>query len=167
MDLKNAKTIYDFTAVDINGNDVSLSKYKGTVCLVMNFSTKDPVCEKVISMLAPLHKKYHSDTKQDLNILLFPCFQFGANESTSEVLDFFEKNAQRRLGDVFAEIEVNGSKCTELYKFLKKSKPGNCGGFINSNFTMFLTDRNGVPVERFGANVHPYLLEDLMDQYCA
>ncbi|XP_058822082.1 glutathione peroxidase-like [Topomyia yanbarensis] len=166
MDVTAAKTIYDFTATDLNGNDVSLDVYKGTVCLIVNFSTRDPACEKVFSMLAPLYKKFHSNTKSGLNILLFPSFQFGAKESTSEILNFFEKKSELLVGDVFAEIEVNGSKCIGLYKFLKQKKPGNCGGFINSNLTMFLTDRNGVPVERLGAGVHPYLLEDLIEQYC-
>ncbi|XP_058451268.1 glutathione peroxidase-like [Malaya genurostris] len=161
-----AKSIYDFTVTNLNGNDVNLSVYKGTVCLILNFSTRDPTCEKVFSMLAPLYKKFHNETKQDLNILLFPSFQFGAKESTSDILSFFEKNNELLVGDVFAEIEVNGSKCIDLYKFLKQKKPGNCGGFINSNFTIFLTDRNGIPVERLGASVHPYLIEELIEQYC-
>ncbi|EDS26245.1 secreted glutathione peroxidase [Culex quinquefasciatus] len=161
-----AKTIFDFSAVDLNGNEVSLSKYKGTPCLIVNFSTKDAACEKVFNILASLHKKYHNETRQDLNILLFPCFQFGASESANEIFAFFESNSNRQVGDVFAEIEVNGSKCTQLYQFLKQKKRGNCGAFINCNFTMFLTDRNGVPVERFGTNVHPYLLEDVIDQHC-
>ncbi|XP_065091988.1 glutathione peroxidase-like [Ochlerotatus camptorhynchus] len=167
MDAKLAKSIFDFTVTDINGNDVSLSKYKGTVCIITNFSIKDAACEKVFSMLAALYKKQHGSVLQDLNILLFPCSQFGSKESTYDIFDYFDNNSDRPVGDVFAEIEVNGSKCVELYKYLKQKKPGNCGGFINSNFTMFLTDRNGVPVERFGSNVHPYLLEELVEQYCA
>lgn len=127
-----AKTIFDFSAVDLNGNEVSLSKYKGTPCLIVNFSTKDAACEKVFNILASLHKKYHNETRQglwtaacwelsimiaffywclysstDLNILLFPCFQFGASESANEIFAFFESNSNRQVGDVFAEIEVS------------------------------------------------------------
>nr|XP_019529896.2 glutathione peroxidase-like isoform X2 [Aedes albopictus] len=166
MDAKSAKSIFDFTATDINGNEVNLSRYKGTVCIVTNFSIKDSACEKVFSMLSTLYSKFHSGTRKDLNILLFPCSQFGSKESTNDILDYFEHNSDRPVGDVFAEIDVNGSKSVELYKFMKLKKPGNCGGFINGNFTMFLTDRNGIPVERFASNVHPYLLEELIEQHC-
>jgi hypothetical protein len=39
-DYSKAKTIYEFDAKDIHGNDVSLSKYKGKVCLVVNVASK-------------------------------------------------------------------------------------------------------------------------------
>lgn len=34
------KTIYDFTCKDIDGNDLSLEKFRGMVCLVVNVATK-------------------------------------------------------------------------------------------------------------------------------
>merc|ERR1712156_1200993 len=33
-------SIYDFTAKDIDGNDVSLSKYAGHVCIIVNVASK-------------------------------------------------------------------------------------------------------------------------------
>ncbi|KAE8631797.1 hypothetical protein XENTR_v10001301 [Xenopus tropicalis] len=35
-DWKAAKTIYEFSAVDIDGNEVSLEKYRGYVCIIVN-----------------------------------------------------------------------------------------------------------------------------------
>lgn len=64
MDAKSAKSIFDFTATDINGNEVDLSRYKGTVCIVTNFSIKDSACEKVFSMLSTLYSKFHSGTRK-------------------------------------------------------------------------------------------------------
>ncbi|XP_055611677.1 uncharacterized protein LOC129758232 [Uranotaenia lowii] len=158
-----AKSIYDFTVADIDGNNVGLSVYKGAPSLIVNFSTKDPSCEKAFSMLAQLRDKYNiADCRKDLNILLFPCYQFGAKESVRELVEFFERNGD--VGDVFAEIDVNGPKSHELYKFLKQTKPGNCGGFITSNFTMFLVDKNGIPVERFTSTMHPNFVEDIIDK---
>jgi hypothetical protein len=39
-DYSKAKTIYEFTVKDIHGQDVSLSKYKGNVCLIVNVASK-------------------------------------------------------------------------------------------------------------------------------
>lgn len=66
MDAKSAKSIFDFTATDINGNDVDLSKYKGTVCIVTNFSIKDSACEKVFSMLSSLYSKFQNSTRKGM-----------------------------------------------------------------------------------------------------
>jgi len=37
---KKAKSIYEFTALDIDGNEVSLEKYRGHVCLIVNVASK-------------------------------------------------------------------------------------------------------------------------------
>jgi len=34
------KSFYDFTVKDIDGKDVTLSKYRGNVCLVVNVASK-------------------------------------------------------------------------------------------------------------------------------
>nr|CAX70775.1 Glutathione peroxidase [Schistosoma japonicum]CAX75820.1 Glutathione peroxidase [Schistosoma japonicum] len=37
---RSGSSIYDFTAKDIDGVDVSLSKYRGYVCLIVNVACK-------------------------------------------------------------------------------------------------------------------------------
>jgi hypothetical protein len=39
-DYKNASSIYEFRAKDIDGNDVSMDKYKGLVVLIVNVACK-------------------------------------------------------------------------------------------------------------------------------
>nr|ACH45307.1 putative glutathione peroxidase 4 [Taeniopygia guttata] len=39
-DWRSAKAIYDFHALDIDGNDVSLEKYRGDVCIITNVASK-------------------------------------------------------------------------------------------------------------------------------
>lgn len=39
-DWQNAKSIYEFTAKDIDGNEVSLEKYRGYVCIITNVASK-------------------------------------------------------------------------------------------------------------------------------
>uniref|UniRef100_A0A182MKT2 Uncharacterized protein n=1 Tax=Anopheles culicifacies TaxID=139723 RepID=A0A182MKT2_9DIPT len=145
---EKAKSIFEFTVTDLNGNETSLDRYQGSVCLIVNFSTKDAAFEKVLGLLTPLLRKYHNETRK---------------ETTDEIVKRFECSSSGMIGEIFAEIEVNGSKAPGVYKYLKAKKPGNCGGFINSNFTIFLTDRQGVPVERLNAGIHPYTLEDMVE----
>jgi hypothetical protein len=35
-----SKSIYDFNAVDIDGNDIKLSDYAGKVCIIVNVASK-------------------------------------------------------------------------------------------------------------------------------
>uniref|UniRef100_A0A3B4D7M2 Glutathione peroxidase 4a n=1 Tax=Pygocentrus nattereri TaxID=42514 RepID=A0A3B4D7M2_PYGNA len=37
---KSAKSIYEFSAKDIDGNEVSLEKYRGFVCIITNVASK-------------------------------------------------------------------------------------------------------------------------------
>ncbi|CAB1452696.1 unnamed protein product [Pleuronectes platessa] len=39
-DPKSAKSIYEFSAKDIDGNEVSLEKYRGFVCIIVNVASK-------------------------------------------------------------------------------------------------------------------------------
>ncbi|KAK9539076.1 hypothetical protein VZT92_004206 [Zoarces viviparus] len=40
MDWQSAKSIYEFNATDIDGNEVSLEKYRGNVCIIVNVASK-------------------------------------------------------------------------------------------------------------------------------
>lgn len=39
-DWQTAKSIYDFTVTDIEGNEVSLDKYRGKVVIITNVASK-------------------------------------------------------------------------------------------------------------------------------
>lgn len=55
---------------------------------------------------------------------------------------------------VTKKILVNGDNVHPLWKYLKKEKPGFLGTEgIKWNFTQFLCDSNGKPVERFSPGV--------------
>lgn len=67
------------------------------------------------------------------------------------------------IGEVMAPINVNGSKTSKLFKFLKRSAPGPSGDFIQNNFTLFIVDENGKPIERFTPPYSSDLLKDSVD----
>lgn len=149
-------TIYDFNVKTGTGEEISLSQYKGKVLLIVNTATGCGFTPQYKG-LQHLYEKYR---EQGLEILDFPCNQFGnqAPGTEAEIADF----CQRRYGVMFpqfAKIEVNGSGEAPLYSWLKKQKGGLMGSKIKWNFTKFLVDRNGNVVERFAPTVTPEKME--------
>ncbi len=57
---------------------------------------------------------------------------------------------------MFSKIDVNGSDAAPLYEFLKKRQGGILGDRIKWNFTKFLIDRHGQPVERYAPTTAPF-----------
>ena len=145
--------IYDFSVDDIHGQKVKLDVYKGKVLLVVNTASKCGFTPQYKGLEA-LYEKLHG---KGLEVLGFPCNQFGAQEpgSEEEIESFCEVNYGVTF-PLFAKIDVNGDDAAPLYKHLKKTKPGLLGSeAIKWNFTKFLVDRNGKVVERYAPNTEP------------
>ncbi|XP_075985898.1 juvenile hormone epoxide hydrolase-like isoform X2 [Anticarsia gemmatalis] len=158
----NKPTVYDFTVNDINGNEVSLKKYRGKVLIIVNVASQCGYTDTHYTQLNELYEKYQD---KGLRILAFPCNQFGGQEpgTLKEILQFTQKkNVQF---DIFEKVDVNGENTHPLWEFLKKSQAGTIGNFIKWNFSKFIIDRNGIPVERFGPNVDPIDLEPYLEKY--
>jgi len=150
-------TLYDITVDDIHGKPVKLSRYKGKVLLIVNTASKcgfTPQYKGLEALYGKLHGK-------GLEILGFPCNQFGAQEpgSEAEIEQFCELNYGVTF-PMFAKVDVNGESASPLYKHLKSSKKGMLGSEgIKWNFTKFLVDRNGDVVERYAPQTEPKALE--------
>lgn len=162
--------IYDYTVKDREGKDVNLGDYKGKVLLVVNTATE---CG-FTPTYADLQKLYEQEHEKGLEILDFPCNQFG--EQAPGTADEIHTFCTGRFGVTFPQfgkIEVNGEGADPLYVWLKGEK--GYAGFdpshkitpilkdilgkadpnweqsadIKWNFTKFLIDREGNVVERF------------------
>lgn len=149
-------SIYDFIAKDIHGTEISLSKYKGKVLLIVNTATSCGFTPQYEGLQA-LYEKYQS---KGLEILDFPCNQFGnqAPGTEAEIVSFCQLNYNVTFPQ-FAKIEVNGEGEHPLYTYLKKQKGGFLGSKIKWNFTKFLVDRNGNVIARFASTVTPEKIE--------
>ena len=150
-------TIYEFTVKDVNGKEVSLEEYRGKVLLIVNTATGCGFTPQYEG-LQDLYEQYH---EQGLEILDFPCNQFGgqAPGTEAEIVDF----CQSRYGVTFpqfAKVEVNGPNAAPLFKYLKDRQGGVLGDNIKWNFTKFLVDRDGEVIDRFAPTVTPAKLED-------
>ena len=146
-------SVYDFSVKDIHGRDEKLDRYKDKVMLIVNVASKCGFTPQYKGLEA-LYEKMQS---RGLEVLGFPCNQFGAQEpgTEQEIESFCELNYGVKF-PLFAKIDVNGDGADPLYKYLKKEKPGLLGSeAIKWNFTKFLVDRKGRVIERYAPNVEP------------
>ena len=99
-------SIYDFTVKAQDGSQVSLADYQGKVLLIVNTATGCGFTPQY----QELQEIYAAHAKDGLEILDFPCNQFGgqAPGSDEEIFDF----CSSRYGITFpqfSKIEVNGA----------------------------------------------------------
>ena len=149
--------IYELTVKDAEGRERSLSEFGGKVLLIVNTATGCGFTPQYEG-LQILYERYR---EQGLEILDFPCNQFGgqAPGSEKEIVDFCQINYGVSFPQ-FSKIEVNGKNESPLYTFLKGEKGGFMGSRIKWNFTKFLVDREGRVVERFAPTVTPEKIEE-------
>ncbi len=154
-------SIYDIKVKDANGNDVSLSEYKGKVLLIVNTATGCGFTPQYDG-LQDLYEKYQ---EKGFEILDFPCNQFGNQApGTQEEIASFCSSRYGITFRQFAKIEVNGKNQSPLYKFLKEQKGGVLGDNIKWNFTKFLVDRDGNVIERFAPTVTPEKIDKNIEE---
>jgi glutathione peroxidase len=149
-------TIYVYKENDITGKEVDLKRYAGRAVLIVNTASACGFTSQYAE-LEELYKK-HNDK---LSILAFPCNQFGSQEpGTSEEIKEFCDLKFNVSFDLFEKIDVNGDDASELYKFLKKEKPGLLGSEkIKWNFTKFLVDTHGKVIKRYSPQTKPMSIE--------
>lgn len=165
-----SQTVYDFKVLDRKGGEVSLASYKGKVLLIVNTATRcgfTPQYEE----LEALYKNYK---EQGLEILDFPCNQFGqqAPGTEEEIHSFCQLNYGTEFPQ-FKKIDVNGENAAPLFTYLKAQKGfegfdlnNKIGALLDDmlskadpnykqnpdikwNFTKFLIDQQGNVVARF------------------
>ena len=171
---------YDFEAEDARCELHRMEEYRGKVVLVVNTATQCGFTQQYDD-LQNMYEKYQ---EEGLEILDFPCNQFGnqAPGTNEEIVSFCDA----KFGITFrhyAKIDVNGENAHPLYQFLKAKKgfmgfdPENPltpmlesmllrtqpdrkdNADIKWNFTKFLIDREGNVVERFEPTADMDLVE--------
>ncbi|MBR3131419.1 glutathione peroxidase [Candidatus Saccharibacteria bacterium] len=175
--------IYDYKVKTRSGEIFPLRNLKGKVLLIVNTATGCGFTPQYEG-LEKLYKKYHD---KGLEILDFPCDQFGHQVpgTDDEIRNFCVLRYQTTF-DQFAKVEVNGEKAEPLFKYLKaqpyddiiegmKNKvamkaiekmPGVSKepGSIKWNFTKFLVDRNGKVIARFSPTYKPEDIAGKIDE---
>ena len=149
-------TIYDFKVRSAKGEEVSMADYKGKVLLIVNTATGCGFTPQYEG-LQKLYDKYRD---KGLEILDFPCNQFGHQApGTEEEIQEFCTLKYKTTFPLFAKVEVNGKNEEPLFRYLKSQEGGFMGDDIKWNFTKFLVSRSGTVVGRFAPITKPESIE--------
>lgn len=146
-------SIHDFEAEALDGAPVDLAQYRGKVVLIVNTASKCGFTPQYKGLEA-VYRQFHD---QGVEVLGFPCNQFGAQEpgTEAEIGAFCEKNYGVTF-PLFAKIDVNGEATHPLFRYLKQAAPGLLGTeAIKWNFTKFLVRKDGTVYKRYGSMTEP------------
>ena len=155
-------SVHAFKARTIAGEEISLDQFKGKVLLIVNTASECGFTPQYAGLEA-LHKKYR---ERGFAVLGFPCNQFGQQEpgTEAEIQAFCQQNYGVTF-PMFAKVDVNGDRAHPLFDYLKKALPGILGTEpLKWNFTKFLVDKNGKPIERFAPATKPESIEKAVEK---
>ncbi len=147
-----AEDIYSIK-VKRGSEEVPLSQFKGKALLIVNTASQCGFTPQYKG----LQETYVKYKDQGLEVLAFPCNQFGEQEpgGDSEIKLFCERTFQTTF-PIFSKIEVNGPNTDPLYEHLKSKSSGFLGlKNIKWNFTKFLVDKNGKVIKRYAPMTKP------------
>ena len=171
--------IYELSVKTRKGEDFALSQLQGKVLLIVNTATGCGFTPQY-EALEKLYEAYHA---QGLEVLDFPCNQFGHQApGEDEEIHAFCTGRYKTQFDQFRKIDVNGETAEPLFTALKAQAPADepvkglkakaamaaiakisstCKApeDIKWNFTKFLVDREGKVVRRLSPIADPMELE--------
>jgi len=153
----HASDLYEFSAVTLTGETIELARYRGKVVLVVNTASRCGFTPQYAGLEA-LYQKFH---ERGLEVLGFPCNQFGRQEpgAPAEIAAFCEQNYGVSFR-MFGKVEVKGANAHPLFKWLTQVAPGLLGTrAIKWNFTKFLLGRDGSVRKRYAPQTAPADLE--------
>ncbi|KHN71526.1 Putative glutathione peroxidase 7, chloroplastic [Toxocara canis] len=79
----SSRTVYEFAAKDVDGNDVSMSKYKGYALVIVNVASDCSLTDSNYTQLKEILEKYRDS---GLRVAAFPCNQFADQVKLSALL---------------------------------------------------------------------------------
>ncbi|MEI6182423.1 MAG: glutathione peroxidase [Polynucleobacter sp.] len=133
----------------LDGSSENLQDYAGKTLLIVNVASN---CG-FTSQYRDLQNLYTANQAKGLEVLGFPCNQFGAQEpgSAEQIQSFCSTNYGVTF-PMFEKIDVNGDSTYPLYIYLKEQAPGILGTTgIKWNFTKFVVSKDGQFVTRLAS----------------
>jgi len=146
------KSFYNYNAISIDGDTISMEKYKNKKILLVNLASKCSYTSQY-NELQELHESF-SDT---ISILGFPSNDFLWQEpgSNSEIKLFCQRNFGVTF-QLFQKIHVKGKKQHPIYKWLSDSSMNGWNNKAPSwNFFKYYIDSDGRLVEYFPSKIKP------------
>ena len=173
-------SIYELSVKTRKGEDFALSQLQGKVLLIVNTATGCGFTPQY-EALEKLYETYHD---KGLEVLDFPCNQFGHQApGEDEEIHAFCTGRYKTQFDQFRKIDVNGETADPLFSWLKAEAPADepvkgikakaamaaigristtckAPNDIKWNFTKFLVDREGKVLRRLSPIADPAELEE-------
>jgi glutathione peroxidase len=154
-------SFHDIEVTAMNGEPDRLEKYRGKILLIVNTASKCGFTPQ----LKGLEELYETYRDRGLEVLGFPCNQFGRQDpgSNGEIQEFCQLNYGVSF-PMHEKIDVNGDHAHPLFEHLKSAAPGILGSkSIKWNFTKFLVDRNGAVIGRYAPTTKPAELKEAIE----
>jgi glutathione peroxidase len=150
--------LYGFTMDDIDGNPVSLERFRGKALPLVNTAS---FCGNT-PQYAELQTMYERYRTQGLEILAFPANNFGKQEpgNNDEIKEFCYTKYSLTF-PLFSKISVKGDDKHPLYRYLTEQSP--FPGEVEWNFQKYLVDRKGNVIARYHHRTKPLSSEVLRD----
>jgi len=144
------KKLYDIEIESINGEIISLSKYKGKTIFLVNVASNCGFTKQYAD-LQNLWEKYR---EKDLIVIGVPSNQFGGQEpgSNTEIKDFCETNFNINFL-MTSKQDVKGENAHEIYKWAKISYGKSA--VPKWNFHKILINNEGIIVDTFASFTNP------------
>jgi glutathione peroxidase len=178
-------TIHDFDVATSDGGTRPLAEYKDQVLLVVNVASKCGLTPQYEGLEA----LYRDKKDRGLQILGFPCNQFGGQEpgTAEEIAEFCNVKFDVTF-PIFAKVDVNGESADPVFTYLRSEAPGDfnaeSAGFLYDhvqktrpeaigtdevkwNFTKFLVGRDGQVIKRYEPTVTPEEISADLDNVLA
>lgn len=136
-------SVHSLHVRDIDDRAINLAQYAGRVLLIVNIASHDARAGRQLTELEHIYKKYKA---QGLEILAFPCDQFGHNEAGSNAaIKHFLRGKYHLTFPLMSKVEVNGPHTDHLFQLLKQRFPGP----VVSNFGgKWVVGKDGIPRKR-------------------
>lgn len=156
--------IYQFEAELLEGANKQLSDYEGKVMLIVNTASKCGFTPQ----FAGLEKLYEKYNAQGLEVLGFPCNQFGGQDpgENEEIGAFCQRNYGVSF-PMFAKVNVKGPEAHVIFRYLTNNSKGVLGSGIKWNFTKFLIGKDGKVLNRYAPTTKPETLEEDIEKALA
>jgi len=136
-----AQSFYDYTVVDIDGNNFPLSQLKGKKVMVVNVASKCGFTPQY-EQLETLYKQYKDS---NFVIIAFPANNFKEQEpgTNDEIKEFCSLNYGVTF-PIMAKISVKGDTIAPIYQWLtQKSLNGFDDSSVKWNFQKYLISKYG------------------------
>lgn len=140
-------SFHELTAPRLDGMAQPLSAYKGKVVLVVNVASECGYTPQY----AGLERLYRAMKGRGVEILGFPCNQFGGQEpgGAEQIQAFCQKNYGVTF-PLFAKVEVKGAGKAPIFAFLTAAH-----GEPKWNFHKYLVGKDGRVIQAFPSSVEP------------